>query len=390
LTLQDFIKKIPSHLLKSAKAFQGKVRELEETEKGKFQAFVDDDFNSFDVCISFDKEAMVLSHSCDCDSKTKLCAHQTTVLLQLNSGEGNKDNSILIKKIRKKKITFEEELLDSLSSEQIKVWVSDLIKSDKEFSLKFLSKFAPKQEILTSHLIVENYSSALKAVAGKKKYIDASQIQRTLDLLAPFHHLVINDFYENKLKELDFGLLLEVHNVINKLYYSIKNSTTKIKSYREKFWGSVFEKLNFHDTKQIGDILDLMVYTFNDKYIAIIFLKLHPEILSIPKFKNLIKDAIPKILGTNLSEEKYVEFLNVFINAQAFESFADQFKIVKFANKYNLPLISQLIVLEKYNRAKVFISEAMTYNTKAKYSVPYIELRRKIAAIEYKTEISLN
>lgn len=382
MLIQDFIKKIPANIIKNAKAFQGKVRELEEANKGIFQAFVDDENDSYDVSISFDAGAHITFHSCDCPSKSRICAHQAAVLIQLSSGDVKKDTSILAKKIRKKKITPEEELLDTLSTDKIKEWLADLLKNDKELLLKFLSKFSTNEVIVSRESIEENYITSLKAVAGRKKYLDASQIQRTLDLMTPLHQSVIADFSENKLKSLDISLLIDVNNAINKLYYSVKNSTTKIKTYKEKFWASIFEKLDLENVKIIGDFLHKLTYEFNDKYIAILFLKQHPDILMNARLKILLQDTIRKVLEANLTEERHLEFLNVFVNNQVFEKYSDQFSIVRYANKYNIPLIDQFIIHGKYERAKIYITEAMKYNTRAKYNIPYIELRKKITIFQ--------
>jgi uncharacterized Zn finger protein len=87
-------KGIASKYLQEGEVFvkMGAVRELEETNKGQFIAFVDDGAESYNVSISIDEKGILKNHTCDCSEAYAYCSHKTAVIHSIYQNETLESN----------------------------------------------------------------------------------------------------------------------------------------------------------------------------------------------------------------------------------------------------------------------------------------------------------
>ena len=182
--------KIPAQLIAKAKKY--KVRECDEEIPGKFVAYVDLGDESFDVMIELDENGILKSKSCECNSKGLLCVHVAALILYQHKGKVVKK-----KAIRQKKRLPHDELLATIDHQQLQLWLSQMLATNKELQFHFMHEFGTKETVLTEEIIAGKMSDSIKAVLGKSKKMDASQVKKVLELWKPQHQKLITAFKEH-------------------------------------------------------------------------------------------------------------------------------------------------------------------------------------------------
>jgi hypothetical protein len=110
------------------------VRECDETEQGKFIAYVDEKNDSYDVSINLDAENNLTAYSCDCGSE-KICNHVQALLNHVTTKQPKKSQ---VPGAKRKGL---QSVLDNADPDEIKAWLWQLISSNEEVKLLFVNEF---------------------------------------------------------------------------------------------------------------------------------------------------------------------------------------------------------------------------------------------------------
>src|SRR5215211_4611498 len=99
LTLTNYEKVLPKELLQLAK--KNTVRECDETAKGHFVAYVDEDDESFDVSLTV-SDNKITEHTCECKAGagSSFCRHKAALLMHI-AGRKKIKSAVKAKKISK-------------------------------------------------------------------------------------------------------------------------------------------------------------------------------------------------------------------------------------------------------------------------------------------------
>lgn len=212
------------------------IRELEEVQHNKFIAFVDDGAESYDVCLELDANFAIILHTCDCGSDEVFCSHKAAVAVQLKDRGKSVANSVA-KKIRAKKIDPLRSMIDDIHPDQIKDWVYELIKSNKEFHQVFKNRFEKNSISLAEKDIEEKHKEVFKAILKTAKYYDASQLQKILQLLSPFHQSVLQEVFLQE--QISLLPLANILSILVELHERARKKTERLHKYHLEFLGNI-------------------------------------------------------------------------------------------------------------------------------------------------------
>ena len=240
MSLNKIIKSIPEKLIKEGKTFINKVREFEETEKGNFIAFVDDGNASYDVNIVLtDKSDSVEKTSCDCNITSAFCPHKIAVLLYMKSGSLKEKESTTLKKIRKKKLSPTEELIDSLDHTQLRNWLLAELEKNNELSFKFKFHFSSDNGLPSLEDVKKYGEETIKAVIKNKKYIEPSEVRDILDIWNTYmntHIESIFKLYPTPEGKKYFHVIDKFHNELSR---RLKRFTPRVETNLAKWKGKI-------------------------------------------------------------------------------------------------------------------------------------------------------
>lgn len=379
-SISSLLKSAPPTTAQKAKLLANKVRELEEIEKRKFIAFVDDGPDSFDVAITLSTDAKSVStHTCDCDDGEGFCAHQYAVLSKIKDGPSESADSITIKKLRKKKLTEVEIILDEVSDSDLRSWLQAELAVNKELEFKFKSAFIKTETRLTAKEFDEKCAEIIKTTMGKRKTIDPSLLPRILDLVniviesgaSVFSaHLVSNESYE---------LQVAIGSFHAELQYMLKKTTTRIvtnyKRITEKIGAHILllspadQIKYFHSFAQFLDQGGKNIHFAFQQFIDLLS-NLSDEVLvdTLSTFSTY-KSAFSKLEQTTL-----ISLLDEIEKRDLFSKTSDFFETKRYENAYNLRLMSLLLKAGKYKKVISFCAKAVKENHHAIYSIPYLKL----------------
>lgn len=191
ISLKNFKQNITVAILTKSK--KGVVRECDETGKGNFVAFVDEDANSFDVSIEVNAKGEILNHLCDCDLKTPICQHKIALISFLANNESIKKTVV----VKKKKQTELEVLLDEISFQDLTDWVKAVLPKNKDLEMAFINHFANKNKIYTPQEVQKVTLDAIKAINKSKSKIEQSELKRILELWKEVHKPIVEAYFAN-------------------------------------------------------------------------------------------------------------------------------------------------------------------------------------------------
>jgi len=384
-TLKNYATTLSKDLILLAQ--KNKVRECDETEKGRFVAYVDEGSESFDVSLELATGGKISAHACDCGAKISFCRHKVALLMEIAAGKKEK---VTIKS--KKKENKAEALLDDASPDQLKEWVKGLIEKNKDIELSFIHHFSPREQLSPAD-IIKVTNNAIKAVIGSKKAIDQTQLKKLVDLWTEVHASVITHYRENPMDEKAF---LNFHTVLE----SCLNFRAKIASASNripKFIEGVLER----SQECIGDLLNEDAWEKAVGY----FIDKVPDGVNAVRLHYLVH--LKNIIGTSSETRKikiigwlaiqfgltdperlydgsaYTKFIFAITNEQGlFPQYYQLFKPIRFDNDYNLQLIGLLIENKYLELAKAYCDQQIRYNYQEEYNIPYLQSLKEIFLIE--------
>lgn len=374
--------------IKIAQAQKLMVRELEEHDGvGNYIAFVDEGEESYDVNILL-KGDDVSAHSCDCKRKDSYCVHQLAVILALSSSASSKNPPSGAKKfVAKSKMKESEQLLLSIDPLDIKDWLIELFKTNKDIELQFVLKFSKHDHVYQSKDISKMLNDVVISVIGKRKKIDAAEVKKIVQLWDK-SMIPVWEFIQLNITKKDILILWTA--LINSLYdfqYKYNYGGTRVRTFLvgcyEKLgiafssvhsdiqWQSHFYWLWDEMWREGGNLIGILdpikiMYTHLSEQRKVIFAS---------RAKKQLEDFLDE--GVIFPVEIDDFFLDVMIDANLLGDILSYFQPKPWENKFNLKFIYALKEIEP-QIAIDFCIKIIGQNVKLDYNLPYLDVLEEL------------
>lgn len=355
------------------------VREFEEESKNHFVSFVDDEIESFDVQIILNPKYEIIKSSCDCNSKD-FCLHQLALSIFISENNSGKTTS---KKAVKRKISEAEMVMDDLNSEEMKSWLLEFFKKNKDAEMQFLLEFAETKKEFSDDEIKQIITKTTQSVVGKKKNITAQDVKKIVDLMTKSLEPVEQFLSQNINKESSVEKFLLINMIIVDFQMSVYTSSTRIDKFLENF------KIRF--ASNFNSIKDIEIWEKSaEKHWNVFFKEDEPLTIYFYQFilemyhsgtkeqkifiAELVKNQIViwiknKVdLRTSIKED----LLPIIAENGFFPSLQKYFPIALYENSYNIKVINEVIKIDG-SKAEEFCKKIINRNTNEKYNLPYYE-----------------
>lgn len=173
------------------------IREAEEMEKGHWVAFADDGGESYDVHITLAKGEVTM-HSCDCGKydRNGYCLHQLGLMIWLGEKDPGKVKRVKVAPKAKKGEEWMK-LLESTDHCELKTWLAEVFRAQKDLALAFQQKFGETPETFTIEDIRRINMEAIKSVVKNRKNIDASELGKIIALWKTGHEKIVQYCLKN-------------------------------------------------------------------------------------------------------------------------------------------------------------------------------------------------
>lgn len=386
VTTKNYTTAVSADVLSQAK--KNKVRECDELEKGNFVAYVDEGSETFDVSISINSKQEITRHACDCFNNGTFCRHKVALLMHLTTGKAKKEKVVIVKK----KASKIDSLLESVDQSELKEWVGELISKNKDIELSFVHKFS-KKALTNPQQVIETINETLKAIVGKKRDIDLTQLKKMVELweqtLSPLVSQYIDDV-TNEHAFLNIHVMTEACLEINEKYFLTSNRIVKF----------IEKTLN----KSVLPINELMVEESWNKAVNPYFKQLlnnprkyNPHYLrhlkniiavsTIERKLKIIEKLAAQFEKSNpdrmINGTEYSKIIFEIINEnELFQKYNHLFKPLSYENNFNLNLIEKLIAVGSLDRAKKYCEAQIALNYKDEYSLNYYLQLKEIAMLQ--------
>lgn len=360
------------------------VREFEEEKKNHFLCFVDEDEESYDVQIAVNTKFEIINSSCDCGAKD-ICLHQLALSIFISENKTGKTTS---KRVVKKKNSEAEIAMENLNSEEMKLWLLEFFKKNKDAEVQFLLEFGEKKNDFSDEEIREIIKKAIQSVVGKKKNLTAQDVKKIIDLLTKSFEPVEQFFYQSSNKELGVEKYFFINEEIINFQMSINTSSTRIDKFLENFKERF--ALNFNAVK------DFEIWKKTATKYWDIFLK---ESAPLPFYhyhfilemyrsgnkeqKIYIADLVKKQIeiwmknDVNIRASIKEDLLPIIADNDFFVSLQSFFPISKYENSYNIKVINEMMKINS-SKAEEACKGIIKSNVNDKYNKPYYEILEKL------------
>lgn len=380
MTITTFLKDHNSKI-KTAKKLH--VRDLDQLNDFETVAYVDDAKESYDVKVVINSRKNIVDTICDCE-EGGVCKHIVALVLHLS--ENKTEKSVL--KPRSKKQTETDTILNALDNDNLRIWISEILNTNKELAFLFKNQFGTKQVVFNSDYIKETVKASLQSVIGKRRTIETNEVKKFVDALTLSTKEVLEHLFFAPITEEKYSLikiLIDELANINANYYI---SSIKITRFIENIYDTLIKSL--FTIKDI-DVWEKSVqlyfsFIFEDRFLLF---ELHQceKIYEFSKTNENQQKAIVQIVAHNfeliLEKSKISHFnlihelecfiFKIFTENGLFEKYASKFKPRLYQNEYNINLLNALMEIEHFDSVEVYCNEIIERNYQEKYNVPYIK-----------------
>jgi hypothetical protein len=377
------LKLVPEHLKKAALHLT--VRELDEVQPGRYEAFVDDGDESYDVAIELDK-GQLKSHRCDCPEATdRLCTHRAAVLLRLaDAGKKTGQKTPATAKIKKRNPL--EALVMDLPEDTLRTWAFNLLKKNKSLALEFTNQFTAHTRVITPEDITAINANAVKAVAKNRKRLDTTTVKQIVALLEKVHQPVIDQVKRN-ITEPASLLLMEklLVDLVESYEARMEITSNKLSLYREGLVMHLVEPLHnleVHETwlwvmNNIIILCNGRVGSYTNEWLQLL---MHMATLEQqPERRQAILDGLLDMLKHLKPSNRDYHYQNTSLRLWAF--FKEQgeaaralkvFKPFPYQLDYNLQLIDEALRQGLTDTAETWCKQQIAANTRAEFNLEYL------------------
>ena len=370
---------------KISKSKKLSLREIEEDKKNHFICFVDEGEESYDAQISISEKLEIIDFSCDCSEKG-FCNHLLALAIHIFEIKNNKPTKKT--KLKAKKISEAELAIENLNSEEIKGWILEFFKKNKEAEIQFLLEFGEKKTDFSDHEIKSIIDKSIQSVVGKKKNITAPEIKKIVDILTKSLEPVEEFMWQNITK----NIALETYNLICdhllSFQMNIYTTSNRIESFIDKFRTKFAINFNQIKDQSVWEILAQEYWNYYLKGTGSIPHTLYHLLFDIYKYADipqkkfiakLVKEKIDIWIKNDvgLRTELREHLLDIMIENEMFFSVKSYFPIAFYQNSYNIKILNELLKFDK-NLVEKYCNVIINRNSNEKYNYPYYEILEKL------------
>ena len=360
-----------------------KVRDLDEVEPNSFVAYVDQNTSSFDVQIKLNAKKQLESTSCDC-GENGVCVH---IVALADFLKGQKKAVEPLKKTRLKKLSESDQLLENVSDTDLRVWVSELLNSNKEIAFLFKNNFSKDQIDISEEKLKGIIADCIKSVIGRRKTIQTSEVKKVVDAfqlsLKPYVEVLVGNPTQENLKYINC-IATEIWKFYDNFYLNTTRIGTFITKIKEQYitnlllikdfdvWCERVDGLMEYEIVLQKHLPDFYytnkVYEFsktNELKFKFFLEKL--ELLAKPLLEE-------KLDWRNLNFQLKAFLLPIYIEHGLFPQYFSFFEPFKYENDFNLKLINALKAIGEIGLVEKYALAQITANYYMEYNIPYLKI----------------
>ncbi len=366
------------------KAKKLSIREFEETGKNRFVCFVDEEAESYDVDITLGAKTEITEYSCECGSKD-FCIHALAMGIFMSE---NKTGKTASPRGGKKKISEAELAMEDLDYEELKIWLLEFFKKNKDAELQFILSFGQKKKEFSEAEISELIKNTIASVAGKRKSLAAAEVKKLVDLLARAlepveQYLMLNpDKKESIRKYLWLSDEISIYKV--KILFSGVRMDNFQKKLNERFLTHINAIKDFDLWKELATE-NWYLFLRADHSITVNFYDFIMELYhgGNPEQKmhiaGLVREEIKiwKKNGFKLRTSLKEDMLEIVAENGFFNELQSYFQIEQYEYSYNLKVINEILKIDP-KRAEQACKMVIESNPHEKYDLPYYDILEKI------------
>ena len=381
MTLAAFLKENNSKL-KTAKKLQ--VRDLDQLNEFETVAYVDDKNESYDVKIVINNRKKIVATVCDCD-EGGICKHIVALVLNLSA---DKKTQNILKKATTKKQTESELLLKSLDNDTLRIWISELLNTNKELAFLFKNQFGIREKSFDPEYIKKAIDESLQSIIGKRRKIETNEVKKFIDSLAKATRDLLEHIYHPPITPEKYLLLRFLVDELINIDCNYDISSIKIKRFIETIYDNLLKNLfTIKDIEVWKKSVELYFsLLFQDRFLLS---ELHQceKIYEFSKTNEMQQKIIVQIIEENsnvIIEKSQLNYhnlviemetfiLNIFIENNLFKKYASKFRPKMFQNEHNIRLLDALMEIEHYEEVQLYCNQIIERNYQEKYNIPYIK-----------------
>lgn len=382
MILTNFLKENQSKLKLTKKLI---VRDLDETEKNVFVAYVDEGKNSFDVQLILDSKNSIKKTQCDCENNNP-CIH---IIALVNFISGNNTQKITLKKEVKRKLTVTDQILETITNDDLRVWISEILNKNKEVAFLFKNNFSKTTPILDKESVQKIILDCLFSVIGKRRTIESNEVKKIVDALNISLKPVLTESLTTQINKEKYELIKIIIVELEAINYDYYISSIKITRYIETIYGDLIKSLfNIKDFEIWKNCIEFYFELLFDEKTNDNDIQLCKQIYDNATINDLYKSTIAKFLEQRIDDiykktqqnffnisfslEKFL--LKIIVENNLFDKHFDIFRPRRFQNEYNLFLIQKLVEIDKMELVEKFCNEQIIGNSNQHYDIPYVNI----------------
>jgi hypothetical protein len=365
------------------KAEKFPVREVEETEKGHWVAFADDGPESFDVQISIDN-GEITAHSCDCGKLDAqgYCLHQLAMLMQLSAQKTKTPKPVTKRKVKEDPLTT---LLNQVDTEDLKLWLKEVLQQQKDLAIAFNNRFGVRPVDYTKEEIEKITDAAVRSLVKNKRKIDQSELKKIILLWKEVHEPVIRHYLSNIASVDKIDLFSTLMVSIQKWHLSLNIKSTKTDTYKKEVFAKIIQPLYDIENEEIWK--SVISGYFKEGFDGTNAARTDWQIFlsDLVKFETRPL-RVDYILGQFKSQytqtkNKNESFISSFLTQLIFTTYKNAGRLqdcikwilpISYDNLFNLELIDALLLHGFDDEAEEMCRSIINSNREAAYNFPYL------------------
>lgn len=392
LTLLNFQTELPKSLLQ--KAAKCTVRECDETGKGLFEAYVDENEQSYDVRLRTGRGKEVSEHRCDCGSADAFCRHQAALLLYLAGNTAKKKAAVKGKKVKQSKT---DELLQAADVSDLKAWISELLNKNKDLALAFVQHFGEKKTAYTPAEAGDLTAEAVKSVVKNRTRVEQAELKKIVALWSDVHRPIVDAYAGNLTSEAAFAAFHAVLDACHHFAGKLNATGVKISNYVEGLLNPLVEPIAqlfadkafetatgfYHQHTAQGEHYLRLHYL---RHLLKVLLLSTPERLTAGAAK-LVQQYENLCTKQNRYNPDYTKALFDFLESNhLLARYLSVFRPLHYDNAFNMRLLEQLVMAGELDQATTYAKAQIKGNYREEYNLPYLELLKKIYRLQNNEE----
>lgn len=387
LTLENFREQLPAPLIKKAAGIH--IRECDQISPGCFQAYADHRDASFDVSVTFDKKGVLAAKSCDCGRGDGVCQHMAALMMFIT----REKDGVTPKRTRKRKTDPLTLLIQEADETELRDWVTELLKKNKDLALAFQQRFSGGSGAYTPQRVAEITRAAVTSVSGRKRKLDVSEVKKIISLWDEVHASIISDYLRHPADPGAFSNIAALLEICIDVALSVKTTSKRMDKYPAELLTKL--KAPLHDIrvesswqKALDGFLSLLgENTYHHNAYLLQFLADICRVSEPPRSTYIAAGLMKwfdrmQARGAYMAGSSVHLIFEIAVAQGLFRETPGRFKPIPFDNAYNIALIDKLIEMGHLDTAARYCDRQIAGNYRDEFNVPYLQLLQRIYTLK--------